>query len=71
MKNTAKFLMIFITAIHLSACNEKPAPDASMADSTSVKRMGTDSNSDMPVHTPRDSMEKMPNALDSAKPTEQ
>lgn len=67
MKNTVKFLLLCTTIVLYTSCNEIPATGTSTADSASVKKMSTDSNSDMPVHIPQDSTETMPNALDSAK----
>ena len=67
MKNTTKLLLLCTTIALCGACNETPATGTGTADSTSVKKMSTDSNSNMPVHIPQDSTERMPNPLDSAR----
>lgn len=67
MKATIKALIIVIATGSLFACNGNSNPGTNTNDSASVKRMSPDSNSDMPVHTPKDSTEKMPNPLDSVK----
>jgi hypothetical protein len=47
--------------------NKKSNAASDNPDSMPVIKMSTDSNSAMPVHTPKDSTERIPNPYDSSK----
>ena len=50
------------------SCDQPTRSNSSQTnDTASVKKMSTDSNSDMPIHLPKDSSEKIPNPYDTLK----
>lgn len=62
-------LFTLVILISFTSCdqNKKNNSAADNPDSMPVIKMSTDSNSAMPVHTQKDSTEKIPNPYDSSK----
>jgi len=58
-------VILFFTVI---ACDQPTTSTSEPTnDTSSVKKMSTENNSEMPVHTPTDSAKKMPNPYDTIK----
>lgn len=55
---------VFLLSLFIVSCDQTQKSDSAVqhSDSLSVKRMDTDSNSDMPVGAPKDSTVEIPNA---------
>ncbi len=61
-------LFAFFILVSFASCDQNTRSTTSEnPDSMFVKKMSADSNSTMPVHTPKDSTAKIPNAYDSSK----
>ena len=72
MKTPTPFYRLLIAVIVIFAVTSCDQPKSSNSsaqtnDTESVKKMSADSNSAMPIHTPKDSTEKIPNAYDTTK----
>lgn len=62
-------LFVLVILISFTSCdqNKKSNAASDSPDSMPVIKMSTDSNSAMPVHTQKDSTEKIPNPYDPSK----
>ena len=60
---------LLLSVLFISACEERKKSDAptQATDTLSVKKLTTDSSSDMPVARPKDSSVRIPNSYDSSK----
>ena len=60
---------LLLSVLFMSSCGEGKKSDAptQATDTLSVKKLTTDSSSDMPVARPKDSAARIPNAYDSSK----
>jgi len=66
---SSRYAGVFLLFLLVASCDQskKSDPTVENIDTLSVKKMGTDSNSNMPIKKPKGSTEKIPNPYDAEK----
>jgi hypothetical protein len=64
-----RYAGLLLSFFFIASCDQPKKSDAGIQniDTLSVKKLTTDSNSDMPIAKPKDSTERIPNPYDPGK----